>query len=290
MTQTTTAQDDFAQLNEECRLGWVYRCVIHSNPNRTSYHQHQPGVDMNIPVFWLGEMPAQLIGGADSPLYGAMTAIKENRFKLPYPRSAYMYALSSDNPAMHRLPVSLHNDTPRHYVMVAEQSEDNSILLFCFMHHATEPHWARQTWQVFITQSEDGAIETAFDPESKVDPVFMAYLSQSVDLRVQQWCADVYRLMTANNGVVGYADGGSGTDRINARRDKLHLPTVPRLRIIDFNAPPPATVVGKGTGTPKSPHFRRGGWRTLATGRQTWIPASAIKGGGGEPPPWYEVR
>ena len=281
------AQDAFAQLVEECRIGTLYRCELLCNPNRTKFILHKPGIDLSdLPVFYLGEM-------ADSTdakqTDAALDAVQAKQFRLPYPRCGFLSYLPASSLALTRGPDRYRLLIGRYYLMLAQELDDG-VLFSSFMLHDNKDHWAKQVWQVFLNAK---SIEYAYDPAAiaTTDADFLDHFQIGTEHRVTHLLPQIHRLMTRRQGTVAAGVGTAITARINARRQNLQLGAVPAIRIIDLDAPEPAPAASAshGKGAPKAPHYRRSTWRTLPTGRKVFVSSAAIHGGTGSPPPWYEV-
>jgi hypothetical protein len=281
------AQDEFARLVEENRIGTLYRPVFRTNPNRTIYVSHRSGIDLSdLPVFFLGEQPVF----AGEPAALAMEAVMADQFRLPYARCGFMHHMGAGHPSLLAASTYPNND-PRWYMVLAEQEDDGRIIVTGFMRHKPIDHWTRQIWQGVITSGAEGAITIAWDPKGNAPDQFLEFLFQSTEDRITLLLGEIHRMMTGR-GRSEYATGTALSERIDQRRVKMKLPPVQRVRAIDFDALPTApTGRENAKGTRKAPHFRRGSWHVRkATGKKSWHPPSAIHGGGGDAPPWYEVR
>jgi hypothetical protein len=282
-------QDRWSRLVEECRIGTVYRPIV--RPGGTKYESHNPHIDLSdVPVFYWGEMLAVRDG---DEMCNALDAIRAGALKLPYPRVAFLYHVSSDNPALHAGPKHLQCHRERVYAVVGEEEDDGSITCFSFMwHYRKMDHWTKQAWQAGVTCGSGSQIELSYDPGIVAPADFFEVYSQSNQDKILHFLTDLHRLMT-HSGFVTFPSPGKETQKINQRRSRLNLPDVPLVRIIKFDIAVPKTAPHAPAvpGAPKRPHFRRGTYRTLATGRRVWVRPSAVRGGGADaPPPWYEMR
>jgi hypothetical protein len=281
-------QDCWSRLVEDCRTGLLYRPVI--RPERTTFESHNPHIDLtDVPVFFWGEMPFEI---DDAKINEAVDAAQTCAIKLPYPRVAFLYHVASDNLGLYQAPRNLQNHDALVYVMVIEEEDDGSVVVFSFYWHYTKmDHWVKQAWQGRVTCGSDAQIEFAYDLDMLPHVDFMGRYRQSNEDRILQFLADLHRLMT-HGGSVALAPAGKETQKINLRRNHLKLPDVPLVRVITFDdaVAHEASSAPSAPGAMKRPHFRRGTYRTLATGRRIWVRPAAIHGGDGSSPPWYEVR
>jgi hypothetical protein len=281
-------QDAFAQLVEECRIGLVRRMMLLSNPDRVKYIPHKPDIEVaDLPVF---SLPERVIIGDDA--VDGLEASQANRLHLPYSRCAFLYRVSATSPNLQKVPERWRRPIGRYYCVVA-QAVDDGILAASFMRSDDHPHWSLQVWQAFISHGPAGGIEINYETDAiaGANAEFLQMLDQSSTERLSLLMGDIHRLTTTETGEVTNIPGTRITDKINQRRQKMNLGEVPRIRIVKFDAVVrPSSASTTKTGGTKKPHYRRGTWRKLSGGRQTWIPSSAIHGGGGDVPPWYEVR
>ena len=288
LSRIENAQDEFAQLVEQCRNGQVYRCVLADNT--TKFYSHQPHVDLDIPVFYTGEFPIKI----DNTLLGEVSlAFKNGTFRLPYPRCALMSHLDGHSPAMMSVPRRYSQiGVSRRHLMVAEETE-TGLLFYSFMRSDIMMFWAKQQWQVFIPYLSD-QMEFAYDPEAtaEANQDFIPFYYQGTRCRMEVALLDIHRL-TSGHGATTESVGTEVSDKIDRRRAKNGHHPVPRVRVIDFSVVPPARTIATPSDGPKAtrmPHFRRGTWRTLQTGRKVWVRPCAVHGGSPNAPPWYEVR
>jgi hypothetical protein len=288
ISEDVRMQDCWSRLVEECRIGTVYRPIFLSN--RTTFDSHKPHVELSqVPIFYWGEMQADR---DDAEVDKALQAIQTGAIKLPYERVAFMYHVSSDNPTLHRGPAHRQNHNARVYVMIVEEEDDGSITIFSFYwHYTTMDHWVKQCFQARVTCGSDAQMEFAFHPDVLPHVEFMARFQCAIEHMILNFLADWHRLMT-HKGSVTFPLPGKETQRINLRRSRLKLPDVSAIRIIKLGdlVLHVAPSAPSAPGAMKRPHFRKGTYRTLATGRRIWVRAMAIHGGGGDPPPWYEIR
>jgi hypothetical protein len=292
-------QDAFAQLVEECRLGWVFRCVLHDDPPSpryrngrtwTEYVMHRPGVDVaTLPVFYLGEMPYQM---HIETLNSVMDTVTDGAFRLPYPRCGFMYRLTTGNPALDIAAVfgNTSDVAERYSLTVAEQDEDGSVVCYSFILRDGNEHWMQQVWQARILATGD--IEIAHNQSHEID---LALLLASARNRIEMFMIDCHTLMHRKRGTYTPGVGTVASASIDQRRMRLKLEPVARIRIIDLSAPDdtdePKTRRAGAKGVPKTPHYTLGTWRNYRDGRRVWIPAYATGTLRGQPiPPWYEVR
>lgn len=291
MNNITAAQDSYAQLIEDCRqkrTEYPIPTMVNGRAG-TKYVTRNLEIDLtDVPAFFMGTAPDHIL-----PVHqvAAMEAIVERRFHLPYSRSVWFYAVDGNSAALARAPQKYHLPVSRDYAMIVEE-DDGIIIMTPFMRHTGHKHWIRQSWSANIIPGPDGAIENYIDPIwLKTESEFQVTMEAAISSRVRLVLIDIHRVMTQRHGHWDAAPAGQHTDRVNARRIKLGLPEVPRMRVIDLSTllPPPTKTTG--TGSPKSPHYRRGTWRTSSkTGIMSPVRASAIHGGGAAAPPWYEVR
>jgi hypothetical protein len=284
-------QDSWSKLVEECRIGSVLRPVALPGAKRTSYLPHQSQIDLaEVPVFFWGEQPTRISNAAQNE---AMDAAIDGTFKLPYQRVAFLYYISERHSAHGLAPERHRLDDERVYAVVAEEETDGSLTICCFVWHwRTQEHWIKQAWQGHVPIGTDGAdVVIAFDPAfyDNADGEFLEFYTRASEHRVIQFLIDCHKLMT-KGGSVTLAAPGYRTEKINNRRGALKLPLVPPIRIIKFDNPVVVHDAPSEPSTAKRPHFRRGTYRTLATGRRVWVKPSAIHGGSGAAPPWYEIR
>jgi hypothetical protein len=147
----------------------------------------------------------------------------------------------------------------------------------------------RQLFDIYIMFGVDDVV-TMYDPAWGDFPhEFITNVEASLWQRLTANLGLIYQLMN-RQGVASAVVGTQVTDKINVRRNKMDLPSVPLVTIIDLNKMPPVSI-SHGSGSPKRPHFRRGSWHTRkTTGKRSWHPPVAVHGGGQIIPPWYEVR
>lgn len=280
------AQDAFAQLVEDVRIGQVGHPVAVENPAGTRFVPYRPEIDLNIPVFHIvGEHHKIPVPEA----LAAWHAIMDKTFHLPYPRCALLMSLPGTHPGLRHLMPRFH---VRHTYVTVFEEDDEELHITPFMTNDRLDHWVRQLFNFDIMFGTDEAI-TTYDPSWGSFPLdFITNVEISLWDRLQGNLAFLHQLMT-RKGAATKVSGSLTTEKINARRSKMGLPSVPGVIAIDLDrAPEPSgTGVSRGAGIPKKPHFRRGSWHTRkATGKSFWHGPAAVHGGSGVVPPWYEVR
>jgi hypothetical protein len=274
-------QDAYAALVADCMNKRVSRSVMLRG--RTEFVPHDAGIEMDtLPVFCHPQpnYHAKEFDPTDS--ITAMEAMMTGNFRLPYPRCAFISYIPSDIPAL-TTPTPYQKNVGRYYVVVAEE-EDDGILFFGFVRHDDMRTWARQVWQAHVTATEiTWAYEAGDAPADFIKP-----LTAATEQRLHILWGVIHKI-TTKGGSVTEAIGGSDTRNIDARRQRLGLSPVPRVRILKFDETPAAPSVSTGSGASKRPHHRHGTWRNLKTGRKVWVRAAKIHGGGAVPP-WYELE
>jgi hypothetical protein len=283
-----SAQDAFTQLVEDCRVGTLERITF--DLDGPSYTPYKPDLDLShVPVFFLGNVPLQV----PEAVIDAGDAVIAGTFRLPYDRCAVLYFSPGHSPNVpSSVPYRLRG-IARHWLILAEECPGEGVLIASFIKPADRGHWGKQTWQAFV-RFGGPTIDFSFDPSVALAPRG-DLMFKSNEYRVLLSLGDLHRIMT-HRGAMQSAPGGVKTSRVDVLRNSLDLPAVSRLRVINFDTPPsslePQEAGQRGVviGSIKSPHFRRGTWRNLASGRRVPVRACAIHGGGDAPPPWYEVR
>lgn len=272
-------QDAFAALVADCHNKRVSRAIMRED--KTHYEPHDPEVELdNLPVF--AHAPVERFN--DDTL-AALDAIEAGEFRLPFPRCAFISYLPPNAPGLLNQSGSYAKSTPRHYVVIAEEEDDGSVTFFGFVRHDDMTRWAKHVWQAQQTREH---FSFAFEDEGAPDDFLKGLVTAAQD-RLRAVCGIIHKMST-HNGATVVATGGNATQLIDKRRTRLGLPPVPRVRLLNFDMPRIARPATQPTGRTVMPHYRRGTWRSLATGRRVWVRASAIHGGGDSPPPWYQVR
>lgn len=278
------AQDAFAQLVEDVRIGQVRRPISREKPARTDFVPHRIDLDLNLPVFHVvgdhHHIPVQ-------EALAAWEAIGDRTFHLPYPRCAFMMSLPGTHPGLKHLLPRFH---VRHSYIIVCEEDDERLHLIPFMKAAFLDHWVRQLFDIYIPLGSEDVI-TMYDPAWGDFPAnFIASVEASLWDRLSAILGFAHQMMT-RKGAASPATGTSVTEKINARRSKMSFPPVPGVITIDLDKPPVISEAKSGPGTPKKPHFRRGSWHTRkATGKRSWHPPVAVHGGSEIVPPWYEVK
>jgi hypothetical protein len=258
--------------------------VLHAVPRRTEYIPFRPNVELtNLPVFSLGLLPTTMEPFRVDALQAALAEL----LHLPYPRCGFLYRAIPTAISQMAVPTIHRNANRRWYFLLADEQPDG-LLVHGYVRHDNMPRWARQTWQAMIDQE---ALSISYDPEAVqgVDEEFFRVLDEGTNNRLIILMSDIWRI-TRGNGRVSHSAGTSTTELSNKRRKRDGLPPVPAVRVLDFDAPGRLPAVPSGAGARKAPHFRRGTWRTLPTGKEVWVRPSAIHGGTPDAPPWYETR
>jgi hypothetical protein len=281
------AQDAWGRLVEDVRLGLIRKMILRRNPNRVEYHPIKLDVVLdNLPVFSFGVLDSK-----PSQIHvDALDAVLDGRFHLPYPRLAAIYRAVPTPESQLQLPASHRSLTPRWYVYVLDQLDDHGFLVSSFTRHDDQPRWAFNTWQAEVNSR---ATTLSFDKEGMrgADPEFFDVVEEAARNRLTFLETDLYRLTTSGTGRTVPGAGGEVSRLADKRRQRDGLSPVSPIRIITFDEMPPRkSAVATGTGSSKAAHWRRGTWRTLPDGRETWVKSSAVHGGGGAPPPWYELH
>jgi hypothetical protein len=277
------AQDEFAKLVEDVRIGRIGRPI--SVGSITKFVPYRPVIDLNLPVFHVVGDHYRI------PVEAALEASKQVQaatFHLPYPRCAYMMSLPGTHPGMKHLAPRFH---VRHSYVVVCEEDDEGLHFIPFMRNELIEHWVRQLFDLYLPFGSDSLI-TMYDPEWGNFPAdFIAKVETSLWDRVSGIMAFIYQMMN-RRGEATTVPGTQVAEKINARRSKMQLPAVSGVITIDLDkSPVDGSGIGKGAGTPKKPHFRRGAWHTRkTTGQRSWHSPVAVHGGGEIVPPWYEIR
>jgi len=277
------AQDAFSKLVEEVRIGQVRRPIATERPVGTKFVPHKVNIDLDIPMFYLiGDHHHIPFDDATK----AIDQIVDKTFHLPYPRCGFMMSLPGTHPGLQHLDRRFH---VRHTYIVVVEEDDEGLHFIPFMTNELIGHWARQLFDIYMMFGSD-EIVTTYDPAWGDFPSdFISRVEASLWLRLAANLGLVYQLMN-RQGVAASLPGTQVTDKINSRRSKMDLPSVPLVTAIDLNRMPSVSL-SLGSGSPKRPLFRRGSWHTRkATGKRSWHPPVAVHGGGQVIPPWYEVR
>jgi hypothetical protein len=290
MADDFNPQDYFISLCEDCRLGQVGRPIATFNPNGVRFVPHRPDCNPNVPCFYFGE-DAQLDVDVH---HAACETIIDGTFALPYDSFAAMISVPPHHGALREAPRRF-QDLRHSYVLVVEQVSDETILLHPFMRNASMKHWARQVFDLKLTLAGEQSEMICQPLDTNFPEDFLAGVQFSLEQRVDGLLTQIHRLMVGHGRVTHVAPNPTLAAAIAKRRAKalVPLPPIPPVRIIDLDHVPAYSTGGKGNGSAKRPHWRRGTWVREHVRRGKLIPAGPRRGtqvhrGGAMP--WYEVR
>lgn len=290
-------QDEFALLCEDIRLGRTLRPVAREGNKNTVWQQAKiNGFDLSeVPVFFTRDYQLFKDSADEDTMTAALHEIEQGEFRLPFPTCALMWRVSAES-----VKVSDKNPNMWHdrYNVSYLQQENDVITMHQFTRHAWKvmgDRWAMQATSATIyPKNGEIVVEVGTDPKANFDPDFQATLEQAATQRLALMLCQMY-LILHRSGTVTFVTPGPESIRITERRKRLGLPEIGRVRVIQLDPPDRVVTLRQSAATPeatltKAAHYRRGHYRTLRNGNQVWVRASAIHGGLGAKPPWFELR
>lgn len=286
MVKVTNVQDEFNLLVEDIRLGRVLR--PYAKGTGTGY---QP---VRITDFDLAEVPVffgatKLIEPMADLTDKVTDELESGNYHLPYETCCFMFFVGEDAPSIQRLEPRLRH--ARYYLSYLRETKDAIHIHHFSRHigHRDYPAWIRQTFAMSCPVG-GGEYLLGAEPDNGFPDDFLRQLEHSAILRGMIALTFFYQLTHNQRGEAQPLAPTEAGKAIVRRREKLGLPPIQPVRLIRLGDVLPPNLGGHGKGRAKKAHYRRGTWVSLKNGTTFWRSPTAIHGGTGAPPPWYEVR
>ena len=271
------ARDEYARFAEDARLTRLRR--IKDNTVRPMKEERcKLDRPLDVPVFDFGE--SLLLGG--DALRGAAGAMIDGTLRLPFPDCTFMYEF----PADHFASLQRHGTI---WIVALQQTTDEIVGDLYFRHPGRMDHYGINTAQFAVTRHD---IQIADAGDCRMDEFQQEAVRKSARHRALATISHAWQLAQPRGGKAVLEPGTVFSDKVDARRVRAGLGAlqpVRRIVLTDMGQPitPDAALAGRGKGIPRAPHFTRGHFRTLQTGRKVWV--RDYQTGEAAPAPWYEI-
>lgn len=208
----------------------------------------------------------------------ASELLSENKMRMPFPECAFLFR---------------YRETYSRYEtvnLVHLRDDGEAIWGDTFFQqaidHPSKSRWTKTPFQ-FVLHPGLG-VEMNFDPLVRLSPSWEH--EYRLDLRSKYTEVLYAALLLGSRRASILEEAANPVPLIEVNRQRSEpddLKPLPATRIIKVNLPVLVATArnrGRGIGSEKRPHERRGHYRNLQSGKQVWVNACKIHGGSGAPP------
>lgn len=212
----------------------------------------------------------------------SLPIVRDGKFRIPFPECMFLFR---------------YRETAQKYETVnlvhLWETDDGTVICNTFYQQdmtGITKQWTKAPFQFEICAGN--VLSYSFDDAANLSYASAADYQLDAHTKYTE-CVHACWLLRSNRVITETDEITPRLEQVNrGRTSSGKLNPLPATRVIRFDRATLVSALPQGPaapGSPKSPHERRGHYRKLRSGRETWVNASRIRGGQ-ETQPQYEVK